>query len=139
MKDDTLYILEKIWKVELTSFKFDKDKFDYARVRPCNVNYRTYKNFVLGKRIKTKCIVHEGCVASWYSNNSFSTIGSTGPFEQFIVETNINKQVFPLIENWVFEHDWKSYTVCTIDLKTGEKLFDKVDWWLNEKGRWKLI
>ena len=118
MKDDTLYILEKTWKIESSDFKFDKTKFDYALVRPCNVDYKTYKNFVLGKKVKAKCIVHEGCIASWYTDGRFTQLGSGKPFEQFLVETNVNKQAIPLIENWIFEHNWKYYTVCTIDLRS---------------------
>ena len=140
MKQDTLYILEKYWKINRPdNFKFDKDRFDYALVRPCNVDYTTYKNFVLGKKVKVKSIVHEGCIASWYADGRFFQIGSRGPFEQFIVDVNVNKQAFPLIENWMFEHNWQTYTVRTVDLKTGKTLFDSTDRWLNENAQWKLI
>lgn len=140
MKNETLYILEKIWKIDKKDFKFDKDKFDCVLVRPCNVSYRTYRNFSLGKKVKVKTIIHEGCVASWSADKSFAyCTGAPDNFDQFIIETNVNRQVFPLIENWVFEQNWKSYTVKTIDLKTNEVLFDATNKWLSENKPYYLI
>ena len=140
MKDSgKLYVLEKIWKIESPDFKFNKDKFYCALVRPCNVDYKTYRNFLLGKNVKVDSIVHEGCIASWYADKRFADVGQTGPFEKFMVDVNVNKQAFPLIEDWVFEHNWKSYTVKAVDLKTNEVLYDATPKWLGEHAKWRMI
>lgn len=139
MKDEKLYILEKVWKIESTDFKFDKDKFDYALIRPCNVDYKTHRNFALGKSIKVSTIVYEGCVSSWYADKSYGNLGFAGPFEQFMVDANVNKLAVPLFENWVFAHNWQNYTVKTIDLKTGEVLYDSMHIWLSERRQMTLI
>ena len=137
--DEKLYILEKVWKINSIDFCFNKRKFDYALIRPCNVDYMTYRNFSLGKKVKTNVIIHEGCISSWYADKELKCISFNGPFEQFMVDANINKLAIPLIENWIFEHNWKSYTVRTIDLKKHEVLYDNVKHWLREQRRNSLI
>lgn len=129
---DKLYILEKVWTIDSLSFRFNENAFNYALIRPCNVSYKVYRDFSLGKNIKDKCIIHEGCIASWYASKTFN-FGFKGPYEEFIVDVNVNKQVFPLIENWVIENNWRSYTVKTIDLKTGETLFDNTSNWFKAR------
>lgn len=132
MKNERLYILEKGWKVSLSNFSFTKDNFDYALIRPCNVDYKTYKNFTLGKSSTVKSVIHEGCIASWYADSRMIYAGAPKTFEEFMIDANVNLQAFPLIENWMFEHNWRNFTVKTIDLKTGKTLFDITDKWLSE-------
>ena len=51
-KNGQLYILEKVWKISYPyDFIFKKDSFDYALIRICNVDYKTYNDFILGKKI----------------------------------------------------------------------------------------
>ena len=48
-------------------------------------------------------------------------------FEEFMIYANLNKCIFPLIENWYVEDDmFNTYHVKTIDLKTNEVLFDDI-------------
>lgn len=147
MNDDTTYVLEKTWRIDTHDFKLDADEFYFALVRPCGVTYREYRNFVLGKRLsKTACITHGGSVAQWYSkhcsswyvenmhgNQQFST------FEQFMIDLNVRRMIIPSIENWMFEVDFKSYVVKTIDLKTGETLYDGAGELLSELRAKNLI
>ena len=138
MNDDKVYILEKAWKLKSPDFTFNKDEFDYALIRPCNVDYKTHRNFALGKKVKIHSMIYEGCVAFWYAKD-FMSDSRHIPFEQFLVDANTNKIAIPLFENWVFEHDWHSYTVKTIDLKTNEVLYDATKLWLSERRRKALI
>ena len=131
-------VVEKIWKIKTRNFKFDPDKFDYALVRPCDVPYRTYKNFCTGKRTKCKMITHEGAVLSWHRDPSFSMSDEPHTFEELMLNASFNKQTVPEFENWLFDVDWKTYTVRTIDLRTGEVLYDYVDKWLSE-SKWRFL
>lgn len=145
--NDDLYVLEKTWRIDAHDFKLDDDMFDYALVRPCNVTYREYRNFVLGKHSsKTACITHGGSVAQWYSkrcsiwyvenmhgNQQFST------FDEFMIDLNVRRMIIPAIENWMFEVDFKTYVVKIIDLKTGETLYDGADELLSELKAKNLI
>ena len=137
---ENTYVLEKTWKIESKDFKFDLNKFDYALIRPCNIPYKTYRDFSLGKKTRCKQIVHEGCVAYWYADDRLPALGSSfKTFEEFLVNANINKQAVPEFENWQFDFNWKTYTVRIIDLKTGEVLYDHIDKWLSENKRRGLI
>ena len=131
-------VVEKIWKIETRNFRFDPDKFDYVLVRPCNVSYKTYKNFCTGKRTKCKMITHEGAVLSWHRDKSFSLSNEPHTFEELMFNASFNKQIVPEFENWLFDVNWKTYTVRTIDLRTGEVLYDYVDKWLSE-SKWHFL
>ena len=131
-------VVEKIWKIETRNFRFDPDKFDYVLVRPCNVSYKTYKNFCTGKRTKCKMITHEGAVLSWHRDKSFSLSNEPHTFEELMLNASFNKQIVPEFENWLFDVNWKTYTVRTIDLRTGEVLYDYVDKWLSE-SKWHFL
>ena len=131
-------VVEKIWKIETRNFRFDPDKFDYVLVRPCNVSYKTYKNFCTGKRTKCKMITHEGAVLSWHRDKSFSLSNEPHTFEELMLNASFNKQIVPEFENWLFDVNWKTYTVRTIDLRTGEVLYDYVDKWLSE-SKWRFF
>ena len=131
-------VVEKIWKIETRNFRFDPDKFDYVLVRPCNVSYKTYKNFCTGKRTKCKMITHEGAVLSWHRDKSFSLSNEPHTFEELMLNASFNKQIVPEFENWLFDVNWKTYTVRTIDLRTGEVLYDYVDKWLSE-SKWRFL
>lgn len=132
-------VVEKVWKIWSRDFTFDPDKFDYTLVRPCDVSYRTYRNFSLGKKTKCKMITHEGAVLTWHRDKSFRFGNEPDTFEELLVKAGFTKQVVPEFENWLFEFNWKTYTVKTIDLKTNEVLYDHVDKWLNENKRRGLI
>ena len=131
-------VVEKIWKIDTRNFKFDPDKFEYALVRPCDVSYKTYKNFCTGKRTKCKMITHEGAVLSWHRDKSFSLSDEPHTFEELMLNASFNKQTVPEFENWLFDVNWKTYTVRTIDLRTGEVLYDYVDKWLSE-SKWRFL
>lgn len=126
-----LYVLEKTWVVESRNFVLNSDKFDSALIRPCNVDYKTYKNFVLGKKVGVSTIIHEGCVAYWY-RESWRHPGPAKSYEEFLIQANVNKLAFPLFENWMINCNWKTYTVKTIDLKTGKVLYDSTSRMLSE-------
>ena len=96
-------VVEKIWKIETRNFRFDPDKFDYVLVRPCNVSYKTYKNFCTGKRTKCKMITHEGAVLSWHRDKSFSLSNEPHTFEELMLNASFNKQIVPEFENWLFD------------------------------------
>lgn len=133
-----LYILEKCWRTAGKGFVFDPAAFDFVLIRPCNVSYEVYKKFMLGKKTHCREVIHEGAIASWYSPR-LHWIESSTSYEEFMVNLNLNKQVVPLIENWQIDLDFKTYTVKTIDLKTGKTLYDKVDAWLSENRKRNLI
>lgn len=134
-KNGQLYILEKIWKISYPyDFIFKKDGFDYAFIRPCNVDYKTYNDFMLGKKTAPDMIRYEGSIAVWPSDPF-----SSRSYEEFLVDVNVNKLIFPLFENWIFSDNWKKYTVKTIDLKTNKVLFDITSQWLSERRRCNLI
>lgn len=139
MKSNNTAVVEKIWKIDTRDFKFDPDKFDYALVRPCDVPYRTYKNFLTCKHPKCKMITHEGAVMSWHRDKSNSFSSEPKTFEEMIVNAGFNKQTSPDFENWLFDLNWKTYTVKTIDLRTGKVLYDCVDKWLSESRARNLI
>lgn len=132
MKNNNTAVVEKIWKIDARNFKFDPGKFDYALVRPCDVTYRTYKNFITCKCTKCKMITHEGAVLAWHRDKNFSFPSEPKTFEEMMVNASFNKQTSPDFENWLFDVNWKTYTVKTIDLRTGEVLYDNVDKWLSE-------
>ena len=137
MQENT-YILEKCWRIQSSDFRFDKDKFDIALVRPSNVSYQTYRDFSLGKKTKCNSIIHEGCIAYWYADG---TGKSSTSYEEFIIDANVNKQAFPEFECWQFtlNLNFQTYTVRVIDLKTGEVLYDHLDKWLSENTHRHLI
>lgn len=139
MKSNNTAVVEKIWKIDTRDFKFDPDKFDYALVRPCDVPYRTYKNFLTCKHPKCKMITHKGAVMSWHRDKSNSFSSEPMTFEEMIVNAGFNKQTSPDFENWLFDLNWKTYTVKTIDLRTGKVLYDYVDKWLSENRARNLI
>lgn len=139
MKSNNTAVVEKIWKIDTRDFKFDPDKFNYALVRPCNVTYRTYKNFSLGKKTKCKMIVHDGAVLAWHRDKSYGFKDEPKTFEEMLVRAELDYTVMPEFENWMFDFNWKSYTVRTIDLKTNEVLYDHLDKWLSENRHRGLI
>lgn len=148
MNDDTTYVLEKTWRIDTHDFKLDPDEFYSVLVRPCNLTYREYRNFVLGKHSsKTSCIKHEGSVAQWYSKRCSIWYVETGmhdkqqfsTFDEFMIDLNVRRMIIPSIENWMFEVDFKSYVVKTIDLNTGETLYDGADKLLSELKAKNLI
>lgn len=49
-------------------------------------------------------------------------------FEEFIIYANVNRCIFPLIENWYVRNsiNYDTYVVKTIDLKTNDVLFDGI-------------
>ena len=50
-----------------------------------------------------------------------------------MIYANVNKCIFPAIENWlVRSENYSTYYVKTIDLKTNEVLYDKIDDVLNK-------
>ena len=86
-KNGQLYILEKIWKISYPyDFIFKKDGFDYAFIRPCNVDYKTYNDFMLGKKTAPDMIRYEGSIAVWPSDPF-----SSRSYEEFLVDVNVNK------------------------------------------------
>ena len=102
------------------------------------MSYKTYKNFCTGKRTKCKMITHEGAVLSWHRDKSFSLSDEPHTFEELMLNASFNKQTVPEFENWLFDVNWKTYTVRTIDLRTGEVLYDYVDKWLSE-SKWRFL
>lgn len=130
-KKNKLYVLEKIWHYK-PNFKFSQDELYEVLIRPCNVSYRTYRNFSLGHNIKNKTITHEGCVLSWWPDNSHVYIYSKEPrfksLEEFMIYANVDKCIIPLIENWmIMDNNHRNYFAKTIDLKTNEILYDNSD------------
>ena len=132
-------IVEKIWKIDSKDFMFDPDKFNYVLVRPCNVTYQTYKNFLLGKKTKCKMIVHEGAVMSWHRDKSLGWTHEPETFEEMLIKAELDCNVMPEFENWMFDFNWKTYTVRTIDMRTHKVLYDHLDKWLSENTRRGLI
>ncbi len=126
-----LYVLEKIWVVESRDFVLRDNEFDSALIRPCNVDYKTYKNFVLGKKVGVSTIIHEGCVTYWY-REGLHHVDPVMTYEEFLIHANVNKLAFPRFENWMINCNWKTYTVKTIDLKTGKVLYDNISRMLSE-------
>lgn len=139
MKARNTAVLEKIWKIESKDFKFDPEKFNYALVRPCNVTYQTYKNFCLGKNTKCKMIMHEGSVSAWHRDKSFSFGSEPNTFEEMLIKAELDCNASPDFENWLFDFNWKTYTVRTIDMRTNEVLYDHLDKWLSENKQRGLI
>lgn len=132
-------VIEKIWKIDSRDFTFDPDTFDFALIRPCNVPYRTYKNFCLGKFTQCKMIIHEGAVTSWHRDKNFRFPNEPKTFEEMLVDAELNKQANIDFENWMFDFNWRTYTVKTIDLRTGDVLYDHSNEWLSENKRRGLI
>jgi hypothetical protein len=128
-KTNQLYVLEKIWKFK-PDLKISQDNMYEVLIRPCNVSYRTYRAFILGYNVKCQSISHEGCVLSWRPLNDISYCKQPNfkTFEEFMIYANVNKCVFPAIENWLIRSEnYSTYYVKTIDLKTNEVLYDKID------------
>ena len=75
-------------------------------------------------------ITHEGCVLSWWPQESglhYINNPDFRSFEEFMVYANVNKNIVPLIENWLVEYEYKTYFAKTIDLKKNEVLYDGQD------------
>ena len=128
-------VLEKIWKVDTRDFTFDPGMFDFALVRPCNVAYKTYRNFCT----RCKMITHEGAVIAWHRDKNYGFPNDPKTFEEMLVNAGLSKNANPDFENWLFDLNWKTYTVKTVDLRTGEVLYDHPDKWLSENKRRGLI
>ena len=127
-----LYIIEKIWDctylASLKQAKLDDTTLSSVLIRPCNVSYMTYVKFATGKYNGN--VIHEGAVHYWYANGSLCRPAYASSFktlEEFLIDLNVTKQIFPAIENHLINIDWKTYIVKTIDLKTGKTLYDAVD------------
>lgn len=132
-KNLPVYILEKIWKFDPKK-KIDDSTLDTVLIRPCDVTYRVYRNFSLGKKIRQKCVTHEACVASWFPNHSIHATNEPifKNIEEFLIDANINKCVVPSFENWLIEYNWKTYYFKTFDLtKDHELLHDNQKYVLN--------
>lgn len=125
-----LYVLEKLWKYK-PGLKLSQDNIYEVLIRPCNVSYRTYKAFFSGHNVKCRTVTHGGCVLSWYPSEdgiSFYKQPIFKTFEEFMIYANVNKCIFPAIENWIVRgENYLTYYVKTIDLKTNEVLYDKIN------------
>lgn len=133
---DKLYILEKIWNYS-SDMNFDQSTLHEVLIRPCNVSYRTYRNFALGNLVAGKhfeYIIHEPCIMDWMPNSKYHALDvlpdltECKSFEEFMIYANLNKCIFPLIENWYVRSslNYDTYVVKKIDLKTNEVLFDGI-------------
>lgn len=125
----TLYVLEKIWKFK-PDIKLSQDDIDEILIRPCNVSYNVYRRFSLGLPTRCATIIHEGCALSWWPHDSglhYANHPDFKSFEEFMIYANVNKNITPLIENWLVEYEYRTYFVKTIDLKKNEVLYDGQD------------
>ena len=126
MSKNKLYILEKIWHFE-PNMKFTDNAIYEVLIRPCNVSYRTYCRFVLNLPVRCKCIIHEGCVLSFFPNDNVKSYVDPNfkTLDEFMIYADL-KCFTPLIENHlVIDERHQSYYAKTIDLKNNKVIYDK--------------
>ena len=127
--NDKLYILEKIWKYK-PGIVLKASNVHEVLIRPCNVSYDIYRNFLLKPTTSCKTIEHGGYVLAWCPDYPATYKSSLRPkvksFEEFMIYANINMNITPLVENWIVNDEYSHIYAKTISLKTNEVWYDNV-------------